>query len=158
MSRMDAPHAYRGWDIFTMGNTVAAHFINAWPENAMKLVSKSPVPQGQWTHVFVTYDGTAKPEGVHIYVNGGKSETEVEGTPNLTGTMRTEVSTKLGRRTGADTYFGQVDDAQIYNRELGADEVKALASVPPAAPLMIVPPEKRTDEQKKLVTRYWLLD
>lgn len=158
MSHMDARADYRGWDIFMNGSQPAAHFVNKWPENAMKIVSKSNVPQGQWSHVFVTYDGSGKPGGVHIYVNGVATETSVEGGGTLTGTMKTDVTAKVGTRTGADSFNGLVDDAAIYSRELKADEVKALASVNPASPLLAIPVDKRTNDQKKALARFWLLE
>jgi len=156
MSHMNAPAAYRGWDMFMNEYRPAAHFVDRWPENAMKIVSKTSVPKGQWSHVFVTYDGSAKPGGVHIYVNGVATQTEVEGMPSLTGTLKTDVTAKIGARTGADSFTGFVDDAAIYSRELKPDEVKALASVDPAAPLMAIPAEKRTNDQKRALARAWL--
>lgn len=158
MSRMDSYSDYQGWDLFLNGYRPAAHFISKWPENAMKLISKASLPQNQWSHVLVTYDGSAKPSGVRIYVNGVATETELEGMANLTRTMRTKVNARLGARGMSDAFTGQLDDAVIYSRVLQPDEVKALASVSPAAPIAAVPAGQRSAEQRRELTRLWLLD
>ena len=33
----------RGWDLWMQGGRVAAHIINKWPEDALKVVSKNPI-------------------------------------------------------------------------------------------------------------------
>jgi hypothetical protein len=156
LSRMDAPNKYRGWDIFLNGDRPAVHLISSWPENAMKLVSKTAIPIGKWSHVLVTYAGTPNPSSVHIYINGRQMETEVEGEPALTGSIRTTVSTKVGRRTGADRFRGEIDDVVLYRRALSADEVSELAAIPEATPLLAIPADRRTKEQARELAKLWL--
>ncbi len=38
----------------------------------------NPVTVGQWNHLFVTYDGSGRPGGVKVYINGVPQETTVE--------------------------------------------------------------------------------
>src|SRR5205823_19884 len=52
-ARMDDQHDYRGWDLWVQSGRVGTHVINKWPDDALKVVSKNPVPAGRWTHVFV---------------------------------------------------------------------------------------------------------
>src|SRR6202011_4774955 len=59
-ARMDDQKDYRGWDLWIEKGHVGAHIINKWPDDALKVVSKNPVPPGQWNHLFVTYDGSGK--------------------------------------------------------------------------------------------------
>src|SRR5262249_28086810 len=60
-ARMDEEHGYRGWDLWIEGNRVGSHVINKFPDDSLKVVSRVPLKAGQWSHVFVTYDGSAKP-------------------------------------------------------------------------------------------------
>jgi hypothetical protein len=157
MSRMDVGHMYRGWDLFLEDGRPAAHIISDWPSNALKVVSKIQIPSGKWSHVFVTYDGSAKPSGVHIYVDGKATETTVEAS-TLTGSIKNDVHARLGRRVDADIYTGQIDDPAIYSRTLTADEVAGLAQSNLAAPILAIAPEKRTPAQVTELARLYLLD
>lgn len=154
VAKMDTSNNYRGWDMYMQGGRVASHFINKWPENSLKVVTKMSIPNGQWTHVLVTNDGSRKPGGVHIYINGKNADLDVE-TNALKDTMHTDVPLTVGRRTGSEEFNGQVDDLVLYNRAISADEAAKLAAVNPATPYLRVPVEKRTSDQKKAIAAMW---
>ena len=40
VARMDNTQAYRGWDLWVEGDKVGMHIINAWPDNALKVVGQ----------------------------------------------------------------------------------------------------------------------
>lgn len=157
LSRMDSPNKYRGWDLFLQGGRPAFHLINTWPENAMKVVSRAKMPNKQWSLVTVTYDGSAKPEGAHIYVNGVDAGADVEANA-LSGTTRTTVSTKIGRRTGGETFSGKVEDLALYNRALKADEVRRLWDLKAAETILLMAPDYRTKTQKADLVDLWSRD
>lgn len=154
IAKMDVNNGFRGFDIMLQEGKPAVHLIHKWPENALKVVSKTQLPMGQWSHVFVTYDGSAKPSGLHIYVNGALTQQDVEA-DKLTDTIRSDVGLRIGRRTDSDIFNGQVDDPAFFGRTLSADEVKRLASVDPATPLLRTSVSARTPEQRKTLAIYW---
>ena len=154
LSKMDTSKEYRGWDMFLQGNRIAPHFINAWPQDALKVVSKEMVPSGKWSHVVVTYDGSHKPEGVKIYINGKLSGQDVENN-NLKSTIRTDVNVRIGRRTGDTGVAEKVDDLSFYNRVLTADEAAKLADVHPATPFLKIAANKRTKEQAQALAELY---
>ena len=154
--KMDAPHDYRGWDLFMANGVVMVHLINKWPDNALKVNSKMAVPLKQWSHVLVTYDGSMKPEGVKIYLNGKAVETTVE-VSKLSGTIRTSVPLTVGRRTGENPFNGQVDDLQLYSRVVSPEEAAWISNVDPAKPLVAIPVDERIPAQKRDITRMMLL-
>ncbi|HLK15844.1 MAG TPA: DUF1549 domain-containing protein, partial [Fimbriimonadaceae bacterium] len=155
LSRMDDANSYRGWDLHVVDGKPAMHLIHKWPDNAIKVVAKSPIPKGEWTHLFVTYDGSGKAEGVRLYVNGVAVPLETAA-DSLTGTTRTNVATRVGRRTDGARFTGEVDDVLLYSRVLSVTEVAWLSSVSPALPLLSIPPEKRTYAERLTITREWL--
>lgn len=155
ISRMDAGDAYRGWDIYLSGGRPSVHIIHHWPDNALKVNAKETIPNSQWTHLFVTYDGSGKPEGIKIYLNGRRVEADTE-TNALTDTIRTAKSFRVGGRTGADGYKGKVDDVRVYSRVLTPEDVALLAGTGPLRPALALAPEKRTDAQRLALTRYAL--
>src|SRR5262249_44941949 len=69
-ARMDDQHDFRGWDLWLQNGRVGAHIINKWPVDALKVVARPPLAQGQWQHLFVTFDGSGQPAGLKIYING----------------------------------------------------------------------------------------
>ena len=156
ISKMDNEKDYRGWDLF-LDNRPAVHIISSWPSNAIKVLGKSMLPAGQWSHIAVTYDGSAKAAGVKIYVNGKQDQADVEADA-LKGPIDNMVSAKIGRRTGGNTYNGKVDDVSLYTRQLDAAEVANLASVHPAKALLKIPAASRTKEQKEILGRLWSID
>lgn len=129
VSRMDPNAAHRGWDLWYEQAHFATHLVHIWPENALKIKTKQRVAKkGEWQHVFVTYDGSGKPEGVQIYFDGRRVETEVANGSALTGSIRTKVPLTVGqRRNGSHFDGGGVQDLRLYSRALKPAEVRGLA-------------------------------
>jgi hypothetical protein len=156
ISRMDAGNDFRGWDIFLAGGRPSVHIIHHWPDNALKVTAKETIPSGQWSHLFATYDGSGKPEGVKLYINGRSVALDTE-TNSLTDTIRTAKSFRIGGRTGADGFAGKVDDVRIYSRVLPAEDVALLADTGPLRSALALAPEKRTAAQQKALAHFTLL-
>lgn len=155
LARMDAGNDFRGWDIFLDGGAVLVHLINKWPNNALKEFTKARIPLKSWTHVFVTYDGSQKPEGLKIYLNGQEAATEIPNN-SLVDTIRTKVPMTVGRRTGANPFNGMIDDVEFYSRVLKPEEIAWIANVDPATPLLSIPVAKRTEPQKRDIAQFLL--
>ena len=155
LSRMDAGDSFRGWDLYLSDGRPAVHIIHHWPDNALKVNAQQTIPNNQWSHLFVTYDGSGKPEGITIYINGRPvgHDTEVNA---LTDTIRTTKPFRVGGRTGADGFKGQVDDVRLYDRALSPGDVALLAQTGPLRAAMAVAPEARTADQKQALTHYAL--
>jgi hypothetical protein len=128
---------YRGWALWYRGapkdqdgeqNTMALilRSQNA-TGNTMLGVTESPLPDRQWTHVFMTYDGSSKIAGLKCYMNA-VPEPLRKRADQLSETIRTDVSVNIGARNterGATPNFfkGIIDEVRIYNRELNEAEV-----------------------------------
>jgi hypothetical protein len=157
IAKMDTKHDYRGWDILLDNYTPAAHLIDKWPDSALKILSKTPLKANEWNHVFVTYDGSGKAAGAHMYIDGKQVQTETQN-DTLKGPLTTAVHLRVGRRTEENTFTGKVDDVLVYDRELKPDEVAKIASVNPAIPLLEIPIAQRTPDQKLQITKLWSTD
>ena len=155
--RMDSNSAYRGWEASIFQGRPQTHVISNWPENALKVASKTAIPNGKWSHLFVTYDGSSKSAGLKIFIDGKPVEVAVERDA-LSASIKTGVSTKIGRRTNSEFFFGSVDDFAIYSRALKPEEIAHLASAHPAVALLTIPLDKRTAEQNQEIVRLWSLD
>jgi hypothetical protein len=146
----------RGFDLLLVrsegsppAHRVEVHLIHKWPENAIKVTTKEPLPADAWSHLFVTYDGSSKAAGVTIYVNGRKVAVAVEN-DTLSETIATPQPLRLGRRAADLAFDGELADLRIYPRALATGEVEALACEP-LDRLLEVPPARRPDAGKELL-------
>ncbi|MEM9364576.1 MAG: DUF1549 domain-containing protein [Planctomycetota bacterium] len=132
LAKMDSPNAYRGWDLFLQGQSLAVHLIDQWPGNAIKVsTTKSVMKPGQWQHVAFSYDGSTKIEGVKLYVDGAEAALRTDkNTLQADATFLTDVPLQIGAREANPTVEGlSVADFRLYRRTLSGDEVKNLSQV-----------------------------
>lgn len=159
LSRMDVGKDYRGYDLWQQGQQIGVHMIDAWPSNSMKLVSKQKVLKpGKWQHVFATYDGSRKPAGIKIFVDGQAVELNRENaTLKPHASLRTEAPLRIGQRsTGAPFTDGVVSEVRIYERALEPTEIKQLSEGSQIARLLRVAEGERTAPQIDRLRAYYL--
>ncbi|MCX6380633.1 MAG: DUF1549 domain-containing protein, partial [Armatimonadetes bacterium] len=127
-SRMDEGNGFRGWDMWLEGGKVGTHIIHKFPEDALKVVSREPLPANQWSHVCITYNGKMKPDSVRVYINGVLKATDTQ-TDTLKSTIRTNVPFKVGQRnTTAGVDGTAIQDIRLYDRALTDAETAQLAN------------------------------
>jgi hypothetical protein len=155
-SKMNEGNAFRGFDLWLQGGAPGTHLIHKWQDNAVKVVGKQKAKPKQWSHIFVTYNGTGKAAGTSVYLNGKKLAHNVEA-DGLSGTLQTPNTFRIGRRSNsAQANKIEIDDVRLYNRALSAAEVAALAGNNPIAPLLAIAPEKRNAKQKETLLLHFL--
>lgn len=155
-ARMDNQHDYRGWDLWLDNNRVGAHIVNKWPGDALKVLSNTPLKLGQWNHLFVTYDGSAKAAGVKIYINGVPQQTTVL-TDALKSTIRTPVPLKVAQRHTSERLDGAlIQDLRIYGRALPGVEVDQLMHGTRTAWLALKPSNQRSPAETNELFDGWL--
>lgn len=156
-AKMDAPaNKYRGWDFWVQQRRVGMHLINAWPENALKVVAQAQAPANEWLHVAVTYDGSGKSSGVKVYYNGQPQKTLIEN-DKLTETTKSTVPFRIGQRESGEPISGLgLQDLRIYKKTLSEGEVAALAKNTRLAAVLAKAPDQRTDADKNEVFNWWL--
>ncbi len=159
VARMDEEKDHRGWDLWIQQGQFAAHFVQKWPENALKVRTKKRVAKkGAWQHVLVTFDGTGKPEGVRIYVDGAAAETETDGPGRVRDTIRSTTSLRLGRRSSGPSFVGgAVQDFRLYSRQLAGPEVRAIARIEDVRSLLGTPLAEWKPEARQEMLDFFLL-
>jgi hypothetical protein len=155
-ARMDDQHDFRGWDLWMQNGRVGAHIVHKWQEDALKVVSRTPIKMGEWNHVFIAYDGSGSPGGVKVYVNGKVQDTDVEA-GSLRNTIRTTVPFKIGQRNTTSRIDGLVlQDVRLYGRNLSAHEVEQLAKGTRGAWLLQKAGKARTPAEVNELFEWWL--
>jgi hypothetical protein len=150
-SRMDEDEAFRGWDLWFDNGRPATHIVSKWPENAIKVAAKKAIEPNKWTHVFVTYDGSSKADGVNIYVDGRIQEVD-HPNDKLEGTIKTKVPFKIGQRSkGSALEKAGIQDLRVFSRVLKGDEIATLKEKPRLAYLVAKPANQRSEEEQKVV-------
>jgi hypothetical protein len=128
---------HRGWDFFARDDHFGIYLIHSWPSVALKVRSQDKtVKRGGWHHLFATYDGSTRADGVKLYIDGLEAAVNRER-DSLEGTVRTTLPLRLGRREEKNELKGAaVQDVRIYSRRLDASEVAVLAATPRLAQLL----------------------
>ena len=130
VSRMDEAQGFRGWDLWQENRALGVHFIEQWPNKALKIVTRDAVLKvGQWQHVAVTCDGSGRPEGVSLYVDG-----KVQGRTSLanstlpvTADIVANTALRIGQRSlGSPLVDGSLQDLRMFNHRLSEAEVQRL--------------------------------
>jgi len=159
IARMDERNKHRGWDLFTGNGTLAMHIVQSWPENALKVTTQQAVlKKNVWQHVCVTWDGSGKPSGISIYVDGTKQKTRIEKNTLKPGAdVRTDSPLRIGQRSQAAVFEGSsVQDFQLFNRVLTDSEIQRLGNARLLAQALATDANQRTAIQKKLLLDHFL--
>jgi len=136
----DKNSGWRGWVFFLdPQNRPIVKLIHSRAHNYLHITADEPIIPEQWTHVFFTYDGSAKADGLHIYIDGSQVEHTVEFDQLYKSiipvvTRSYEPNNNPGVRMGKGPQYlysdtddgvisGDLDEVRIYHRYLTALEV-----------------------------------
>lgn len=128
-------YRYRGYHLCVDDGKFDVRIARDYPYNAIQLVSKSEVPRDKWIHVALAYDGSSTGKGVKLYVDGKRTDCDIVR-DNLykeiyfprNATPHTASRLQVGaRRRDKGLSNGMADELVVFERELNAVEVAALA-------------------------------
>lgn len=156
LARMDESAAHRGWDLWLEDGKIGVHLIHNWPDDAIKVLARRPLKAAQWSHVALVYDGSARADGVKIYVDGQPQPLDVRA-DKLRGSISTSVPLTIGQRhAGSPADGAAIHDLQIYDRPLVEEEVQGIARRQRIAALLARQADKRTPAETDELFGYWL--
>jgi hypothetical protein len=120
----------RGYEVLLENGCVAFGLHYLWPGASLKIVTKTPLPAGTWTHVTVTYDGSSRAAGARIFVNGHAADVTVvrDGLFKDITYAKSEPDLAVGYRFRDNGFVGgRVRDLCVFDRALTALETAQLA-------------------------------
>jgi hypothetical protein len=126
---------------------------------AVKVSAVDPLPlDGEWKHIFFTYDGSGRASGVKIYVNGAAVATSVVQDTLAGQTIRTQAPMQLGWRYPDATPAKEVryQDIRLYARSLAPDEAKRLPFEDYVAELSARPTSRWNADQWHAASEFYL--
>ncbi|MEQ8209356.1 MAG: DUF1553 domain-containing protein [Lacipirellulaceae bacterium] len=136
---IDAGH--RGYELTIIDGKLNAWMAHFWPGDAMAVAAKEKLPVGRWVQVGIAYDGSSKAAGLKVIMDGKIVATETlrdgltqsilykDGIPerNAVDTINDATKLSVGRRfRDRGLINGEVDDLQIFNRQLSKLEIATL--------------------------------
>ncbi|HEV3258906.1 MAG TPA: DUF1553 domain-containing protein [Gemmataceae bacterium] len=111
---------------FDDGRLVFA-MIRFWPGNALAVRTRAAVPARQWVQVAVSYDGSGKAAGAHIYLNGTPADSEVVRDNLCKNTEAGDSGLTFGERfRSTGLKGGIIDEVRVFDRPLTAVELAQL--------------------------------
>jgi hypothetical protein len=129
------------------------------PIVAIKVASLEPLTlDGRWKHVFFTYDGSGKPSGIKIYLDGVPMKTRVTADSLHGETIHTPAPMQLGWRY-PDAYPARetrYQDVRVYARSLSAEETRRLPFEDYVAELAAKPASQWDEDQWHVAGEFYL--
>ena len=118
----------RGYQLLIEEGKLSASLIHFWPGNAMRIITRNPIPVNQWLHVVLSYDGSSRADGLRVYVDGREAVCDVVRDnlyKNITGGGGDNITIGQRKRDRGFTH-GLVDEFQVFQRQLTPIEVAQL--------------------------------
>ncbi len=121
----------KGYSLHLQDNLLQFIIARSWPQNALQVTTKNPIPIGKWSQITVTYDGSSKASGISLFVDGKKQPVTIDY-DHLYKSILWEPDIHTygfeGITLGARDKFipfknGGIDEIQIFDRELSELEV-----------------------------------
>ena len=118
----------RGYQLLIEKGHLSASLIHFWPGNAIRVITKEPIPVQKWVDVAVVYDGSMRAEGLNIFVDGKKQAVDVVRdhlTKSITGGGGDKIT--IGERF-RDRGFanGSVSQFSVFDQQLSDLQVQAI--------------------------------
>ncbi len=128
LSRADADHDGRGWQLISEHGRLKFVFAHKLPDDAIEVETPDRVLYvGEWHHLIATYDGSGKAAGVTLYVDGVPQYVDVLK-DGLKETTSTTAPLEFGRAYPDSNPLRQTafQDFRFYQRELSVIEAARL--------------------------------
>jgi len=154
VTKMDEQAEFRGVDFTSNQGMLEVHLVRTWPADAIKVTTRERVPQDQWHHVMMTWDGSRKASGLRIYIDG-KAQQLTTHFDQLTGSIDIAEPFRVGSRKGSAFFKGRIDEVRVYSRVLDAGERTLVAGDTGLSRVLriarLTPAERTAEQNRSLV-------
>ena len=156
LAKMEPAPAHRGWDLWFENGRVGTHIVSTWPTNTIKVITRQSLKPETWQHVFVTYDGSSKAEGVRIYLNGAPEETDIANN-TLSQSLKSKVPFRFAsREVGQGLPNIRLEDVRLYERDLSSGEVAQLGKLSRVIDLLAKDAKDLKPGEKNELFDWWM--
>lgn len=113
------PSATRGYEFRVTQDRTLRVILLAELGQSVQVVGTTAIAADVWTHLAATFDGAT----LRLFVNGNQDAMAPATIAPVPGSS----ALHIGRDYGDNGFQGNIDEARVYRRALGASEVQALA-------------------------------
>jgi hypothetical protein len=135
-SNAERLYNFKGFHVYLKNNRLEILMAHTAPSNAIMKITQSDVPRETWIHLALTYDGSSRAGGFHLYMNGQKAamDTLVDALDkDIIFYSKQEPGLQIGGWwRGLGFKGGKADEVYVYNRALRPYEMALLAAKPQA--------------------------
>jgi hypothetical protein len=150
--------ASKGYELLLEDGKLSAAWIHFYPGNALRVKASKALPINVWSHVMITYDGSSQAEGLKIYTDGILAPSEV-----IRDQLTKEIVKRVGKsltigQRARDKGFkeGQIDDLQVFARDLTAIEAQQLFDENSLSKLLVKPHTNLSAVEQNQLWQYYL--
>ncbi len=124
-SRFTIESDQQGYQVMLKDGHLCWEIIHSWPGSAAAIQSAEDFPVARWVHVAVTYDGSSRADGMHIWLDGKPATSQIVR-DHLDGPT-TARTFEVGHRDRDQGFKGgALADVQVFDRDLSRLEVLEL--------------------------------
>ncbi len=149
LSKVD-PVTGKGFKIEIDFEYINIYFQNSKNQISKKLVSKEIIPDLEWTHLVITYDGSGSTGGLSLFVNGTAMELVGEKTSPSPIPKYAPLIIAPNGLSGSG-----IDELSLYNQKLNAHDIKIAFQHNPIDVLLNLSFDNLEEvEQRRIVDHY----
>jgi len=145
----------QGFSLHLHENRLGFHIGPRWIDDALRIETREAIPPAEWHHVAVTYDGSERAGGVHLFVDGKRQTVDIL-LDKLTGGFRADQPLRIGFGAEGLRLVGALSDVRVYRRNLTADEVAMVACPDSIRQIIALEPRRRNLGQQRKLAWYFL--
>lgn len=139
---------HRGYDLMFLDGKLTLTLGHFFPGNALRIQAAEKIDFPEWRHLALTYDGSSRAEGLHLFVDGQKVPTKIirdcltrdidyrpewadgdEG--QVSDGSQHQVVFTLGQSNNETNLLGAaIDELRAYDRQLSPVEITFLSGRP----------------------------
>ena len=128
LARMDHDNSSRGYELRREASgRLQALFSGRILDDLIRVETQSVIPENEWSHLFVSYDGSSAARGVVVRVNGVVAELKVI-TDLLSNPIRVKNPLCVGAGGSASPFMGRIDELRTYRGRLTNEAALSLAA------------------------------
>ena len=138
-----------GYGLYFINGKIHFNMVFRWGEDTLRVETEEPLPQRQWRHVAVVFDGLKSWEDrLRIFVDGREAKLKFNQRNFFMLSGGTRNTLKIGAGGGPQFRFrGALDEVRIYSRALDPDEIAALACADSLEKIAAIPAANRSRAQ-----------
>lgn len=122
-SKIEPTDGRKGIEVLWMKGKLFVNLIHQWGVDEITAVTAYGLPQSQWLHLMVQYDGSRKASGLRLTYNGHDVPLNARHDA-LTGSLQCAEPFRIGRRDAGLGFYGLLDQFVALQRLATDSEIK----------------------------------